>query len=108
MSIEPIEDANGESFVIRPIRDESKNLIYVSTELRRLRYVRNPSLLDQDMDSAVQNIISDVTFIVFRPNRINVTQELRYVVTDSGKIRIIEKTVTPSDTELDESIEDQY
>jgi hypothetical protein len=109
MSIEPIEDASGEAFVIRPVRNESQNLTYVNTELRRLKYVRNPLELDQDMDAAVQAIIADVTFIVFRPNRINVTQDLRYVVTDSGKVRIIEKTVTPDDTEdIEESIEEQY
>jgi hypothetical protein len=109
MSIEPIEDASGEAFVIRPVRNESQNLTYVNTELRRLKYVRNPLELDQDMDDAVQAIVADVTFIVFRPNRINVTQDLRYVVTDSGKVRIIEKTVTPDDTEdIEESIEEQY
>jgi hypothetical protein len=109
MSIEPIEDASGEAFVIRPVRNESQNLTYVNTELRRLKYVRNPLELDQDMDAAVQAIVADVTFIVFRPNRINVTQDLRYVVTDSGKVRIIEKTVTPDDTEdIEESIEEQY
>jgi len=109
MSIEPLDDASGDAFVIRPIRDESQNLTYVNTELRRLKYVRNPLDLDLDMDSAVQAIITDVTFIVFRPTRINVTQDLRYVVTDSGKVRIIEKTVTPDDTEdIEESIEEQY
>jgi hypothetical protein len=109
MSIEPIEDASGEAFVIRPVRNESQNLTYVNTELRRLKYVRNPLELNRDMDSAVQAIIADVTFIVFRPTRINVTQDLRYVVTDSGKVRIIEKTVTPDDTEdIEESIEEQY
>jgi hypothetical protein len=77
--------------------------------LRRLKYVRNPLDLDIDMDSAVQAIIADVTFIVFRPTRINVTQDLRYVSTDSGKVRIIEKTVTPDDTEdIEKSIEEQY
>ena len=109
MSIEPIEDASGEAFVIRPVRNESQNLTYVNTELRRLKYVRNPLELNRDMDSAVQAIIADVTFIVFRPTRINVTQDLRYVVTDSGKVRIIEKTVTPDDTEdIEESNEEQY
>lgn len=109
MSIEPIQDANGETFVIRPVRNENQNLTYVNTELRRLKYVRNPLDLDIDMDSAVQAIIADVTFIVFRPTRINVTQDLRYVSTDSGKVRIIEKTVTPDDTEdIEKSIEEQY
>lgn len=97
MSIEPISDASGESFVIRPIRDESQNLIYVNTELRRLKYVRNPLDLDRDMDAAVVTIVSDVTYIVFRRDRINVTQDLRYAATDAGKIRIIEKDITPEE-----------
>ena len=97
MSIEPISDASGESFVIRPIRDESQNLIYVNTELRRLKYVRNPLDLDRDMAAAVVTIVSDVTYIVFRRDRINVTQDLRYAATDAGKIRIIEKDITPEE-----------
>ena len=101
MSIEPISDANGDSFVIRPIRDESQNLTYVNTELRRLKYVRNPLDLDLDMAEAVTTIINDVTFIVFRKDRINVTQDIRYAATDAGKIRIIEKDITPSDEEFE-------
>lgn len=107
MSIEPIEDASGEAFVIRPVRNDSQNLTYVNTELRRLKYVRNPLELDRDMDVAVKSIINDVTFIVFRRDRINVTQDLRYAATDAGKIRIVEKDITPSD-ETNESIEEQY
>ena len=101
MSIEPISDANGDSFVIHPIRDESQNLTYVNTELRRLKYVRNPLDLDLDMAEAVTTIINDVTFIVFRKDRINVTQDIRYAATDAGKIRIIEKDITPSDEEFE-------
>ena len=109
MSIEPIQDASGESFIIRPVQNESQNLTYVNTELRRLKYVRDPLDLDRDMDAAVESIIADVTFIVFRPTRINVTRDLRYVVTDSGKVRIIEKTITPDDIEeIEEAIEEQY
>ena len=109
MSIEPIQDASGESFIIRPVQNESQNLTYVNTELRRLKYVRDPLDLDRDMDAAVESIIADVTFIVFRPTRINVTRDLRYVVTDSGKVRIIEKTITPDDIEeIEDAIEEQY
>jgi hypothetical protein len=109
MSIEPLDDASGDSFIIRPIRNESQNLTYVNAELRRLKYVRNPLDLDADMSVAVESIIADVTYIVFRPNRINVTQDLRYAATDAGKIRIIEKTITPDDIDdIEESIEEQY
>ena len=102
MSIEPITDASGESFVIRPVQDESQNLTYINTELRRLKYVRNPYDLDRDMQQAVSTIVNDVTFIVFRRDRVNVTQDLRYAATDAGKIRIIEKDVTPAEEETDE------
>jgi len=109
MSIEPLDDASGDAFVIRPIRDESQNLTYVNAELRRLKYVRNPLELERDMASAVEAIINDVTYIVFRPNRINVTQDLRYAATDAGKIRIVEKTIIPDDIDdIEESIEEQY
>ena len=101
MSIEPISDANGDSFVIRPIRDTSQNLTYVNTELRRLKYVRNPLDLNKDMQEAVATIINDVTFIIFRRDRTNVTQDVRYAATDAGKIRSIEKDITPSIEEFE-------
>ena len=106
MSIEPITDADGEAFVIRPIKDESQSLTYVNTEFRRLKYVRNPYDLDRDMDAAVQASIRDLIFIVFRRDHINVTQDMRYVVVDAGKIRIIEKDVTPPENETDQTGED--
>ena len=59
MSIEPITDASGESFVIRPVQDESQNLTYINTELRRLKYVRNPYDLDRDMQQAVSTIVNE-------------------------------------------------
>ena len=99
MSIEPITDAGGDTFVIRRITDESQNLMYINTELRRLKYVRDPYQLARDMQSAVDAIIGDdITYIVFRTDRVNVTRDFRYAVTDAGKIRIIEKDVTPDDT----------
>jgi len=103
MSIEPIDDASGDSFTVRPIRGEdgSQNLTYVNTELRRLKYVRNPLDLNKDMQEAVTTIVNDVTFIIFRRDRINVTQDVRYAATDAGKIRIIEKDITPSVKEFE-------
>jgi hypothetical protein len=100
MSIEPITDAGGDTFVIRRVTDESQNLMYVNTELRRLKYVRDPFQLARDMQSAVDAIIgNETTYVVFRANRVNVTRDFRYAVTDAGKIRIIEKDVTPDDIE---------
>lgn len=98
MSIEPINSPEGTSFTIHPIRDESRNLMYINTELRRLKYVRNPELLDVDMQDAVNKIVGDdLTFIIFRYNHINITRDFKYAVVDAGKIRIIEQTVFPID-----------
>ena len=71
-----------------------------------MKYVRNPYDLDRDMDAAVQASIRDLIFIVFRRDHINVTQDMRYVVVDAGKIRIIEKDVTPPENETDQTGED--
>jgi hypothetical protein len=96
MSIEPIDSTSGDEFVIRPIRDESRNLIYINAELRRLKYVRNPELLDVDMQDAVNEIVgNELIFIVFRANHINITKDFKYAVVDAGKIRIIEKNIFP-------------
>jgi hypothetical protein len=98
MSIEPITDASGEAFVIRPIKDESQSLTYINTELRRLKYVRNPLELDRDMQDAVNEVVgNELIFIIFRADRVNVTRDFRYAVIDAGRIRIIEKDVTPED-----------
>jgi hypothetical protein len=95
MSIEPIQRA-GDKIVITPIQDGSQDITYISAELRRLKYVRQPSELDVDLQTAVNQIVGEsLLFIVFRRDRVNVTRDFRYVVIDAGKIRIIEKDVIP-------------
>jgi hypothetical protein len=95
MSIEPIQRA-GDKIVITPIQDGSQDITYISAELRRLKYVRQPSELDVDLQAAVNQIVGEsLLFIVFRRDRVNVTRDFRYVVIDAGKIRIIEKDVIP-------------
>ena len=95
MSIQPIQRA-GDKIVITPIQDGSQDITYISAELRRLKYVRQPSELDVDLQTAVNQIVGEsLLFIVFRRDRVNVTRDFRYVVIDAGKIRIIEKDVIP-------------
>lgn len=95
MSIQPIERA-GDRIVITPIQDGSQDITYINAELRRLKYVRQPSELDVDLQIAVDQIVGEsLLFIVFRRDRVNVTKDFRYVVIDAGKIRIIEKDVIP-------------
>ena len=109
MSIEPLKSA-AEKIVLTPITDNSQDITYINTELRRLRYVRNPELLDSDLQTAVDEIVgTDLLFIVFRNNRVNVTNDFRYYVVDAGRIRIVEKSILPEQVEDDsvsELIED--
>lgn len=112
MSIEPIQ-RSGDKIVITPIQDGSQDITYINSELRRLEYVRNPSKLDVDLQEAVDQIVGDnLTFIVFRRERVNVTRDFRYVVIDAGRIRIIEKdiqgAITSDENEIEEQIEGEY
>ena len=105
MSIEPIQ-RDGDKIVITPIQDGSNDITYINAELRRLKYVRNPYELDTDLQEAVNQIVgNDLTFIVFRRDRVNVTRDFRYVVIDAGKIRIIEKDVVSEYNEIDDDLE---
>ena len=111
LSIEPITKTPDGSLVIKPIDDGSQDITYINTELRRLKYVRNPDALDTDLQEAVDSIVAgDLQFIVFRKDRIRVTRDFRYVVIDAGKIRIIEKAIGAdkidlSDVEINEENE---
>ena len=105
MSIEPVKTP-GEKIVLTPILDNSQNITYINTELRRIRYVRNPELLDSDLQVAVDEIVgNDLLFIVFRNNRVNVTNDFRYYVVDAGRVRIVEKSILPEQIEDDSETE---
>jgi hypothetical protein len=110
MSIEPITKTPDGSIIIKPIDDGSQDVTYINAELRRLKYVRDPSQLNVDMQQAVNEIIgSDLQFIVFRKDRIRVTNDFRYVVIDAGKIRIIEKAIGADKIDLtDTEITEEY
>jgi len=111
MSIEPLKTNPDGSMVIKPIEDGSQDITYINAELRRLKYVRTPDALDIDLQEAVDTIMgSDLQFIVFRKDRIRVTNDFRYVVIDAGRIRIIEKAIGAekidlSDVEINEENE---
>jgi hypothetical protein len=110
MSIEPITKTPDGSIVIKPIEDGSQDVTYINSELRRLKYVRDPSQLNADLQQAVNEIVgSDLQFIVFRKDRIRVTNDFRYVVIDAGKIRIIEKAIGADKIDLtDTEITEEY
>ena len=101
MSIEPLQQP-GDKIVLTPITDNSQDITYINTELRRLKYVRNPELLDNDLQTAVDEIVgTDLVFIVFRNNRVNVTTDFRYYAVDAGRVRIVEKSILPAQIEND-------
>jgi hypothetical protein len=110
MSIEPLKKNPDGSLVIKPIEDGSRDITYINAELRRLKYVRNPDALDTDLQEAVDSIVAgDLQFIVFRKDRIRVTNDFRYVVIDAGKIRIIEKAIGADKIDLtDTDITEEY
>jgi hypothetical protein len=110
MSIEPITKTPDGSIIIKPIDDGSQDITYINAELRRLKYVRDPSQLNVDLQQAVDEIIgSDLQFIVFRKDKIRVTSDFRYVVIDAGKIRIIEKAIGADKIDLtDTEITEEY
>ena len=110
MSIEPITKTADGSIVIKPIEDGSQDVTYINSELRRLKYVRNPYELNADLQQAVNEILgNDLQFIVFRKDRIRVTNDFRYVVIDAGKIRIIEKAIGADKIDLtDTDITEEY
>ena len=105
MSIEPIQQP-GDKIVLTPITDNSQDITYINTELRRLKYVRNPQLLDIDIQTAVDEIVgTDLVFIVFRKNRVNVTTDFRYYMTSVGRVYIVEKSILPEQIEDDSETE---
>lgn len=75
---------------------------YILTELRRLKYARNPKDFEADLQSAVNEIVGPIPFIVFRNNGINITTNfVFYSVSQSGVI-IIEKSIVDSGASVDE------
>jgi len=108
LSIEPITTHSDGSITIKPIEDDSRSLTYVNTELRRLKYVREPELLNDDLQEAVDTITNgDLQLIVFRKDRVRITNEFRFVVCDAGRIRIIEKSIGADDSELTEELNEE-
>jgi len=108
MSIEPLEKTKTGELIIKPATDDTQNITYVTSELRRLKYVRNPLELNDDMQKAVDTITNeDLQFIIFRKDRVRITNDFKFVVVDAGRIRIIEKSVGAADPELTEEINEE-
>ena len=72
LSIEPIsaEQIQGEAFQVKRMQGD-QGRTYILTELRRLKYVRDPEAFEQDMQAAVDQVTEGITYIVFRKGQIN-------------------------------------
>ena len=107
LSIDTIKTHDDGTIVIKPADNDNQSLTYVNAELRRLKYVREPDLLDSDLQEAVDTITKgDLQLIVFRKDRVRITNEFRFVVCDAGRIRIIEKAIG-TDVDLTEEINEE-
>jgi hypothetical protein len=69
------------------------NFTYILTELRRLKYVRNPIDMKLDMQKAVDKIVEGITYIIFRKNTINITDQFQPVTITMSSLKFREKVL---------------
>lgn len=106
--VKPIE------FSIKPIRIKRSDLFktnvqflkhresftYVLTELRRLKYARNPNKFDADIQRAVNEIVNNIPFIIFRNERINITTDFVFHSVSQSGIVIFEKNLLKNERRI--------
>lgn len=66
---------------------------YILSELKRLKYVRNPKDLDADMQKAVDSIHAGLTYIVFRKDAINVTTDFIPSAISISSLKFVERSI---------------
>jgi hypothetical protein len=91
LSIKPILDITGNTICIE--KSLNKEHLYMLTELRRIKYVRNPDDFHNDMQSAVNEIVNGITYIVFRNNRINITKDFIPDVVSISSLKFLERNL---------------
>lgn len=92
ISIEPIHSKDTENTQITITKTTSdQSYTYVLTELRRLKYVRDPKALMADINNTVsKEIIGKVPFVVFRPDGPHIETDFKFDRISQGSIKIIE------------------
>jgi cytidyltransferase-like protein len=90
----PAENIKSGTFTLTTTT-EDESLTYILAELRRLKYVRDPSAFEADMQSAVDQITKDITYIVFRKNSINFVEPggFKPDVISISSLKFIEKSL---------------
>ena len=101
-NIEPINitDANKSNVItIKKASGDISTTDSILSELRRLKYARNPKDLLVDIQSAINEIVGNIPFVVFRNYGINVTKDFAfYQISQSGVI-IIERSIAEKEKE---------
>ena len=101
VSINPIspEDIAKGTFSITVTTGAEADADYALTNLRRIKYARNPADFDIDLKKAAESIASHARFIVFRPSGVKMppAKDWNFYSVDSGKIKILEAGQAMSD-----------
>lgn len=66
---------------------------YILSELKRLKYVRNPKDMDIDMQKAVDQIHAGLTYIVFRKDTINITTDFIPQSISISSLKFVERSI---------------
>lgn len=94
MSIKPITSAEaGQKSIQLEPSETVDQLTYLLTELRRIKYSRDPKSLDKDLQDTVNKIVGDIPFIVFRKSGINVTNDFVFDSISQGGVKIVERSI---------------
>lgn len=94
LSIAPLTEKDvSQKTITLQISAEDNSMTYVLTEIRRLKYARDPKTFDADLQSAVNSLVGNLPFIVFRNDGINLTTDFVFDTISQGGVKIVEKTV---------------
>lgn len=75
------------------IAKSDQTATYILSELKRLKYVRNPNDLDNDMQKSVDQIHAGLTYIVFRKDSINITTDFVPTSISISSLKFVEKSI---------------
>jgi hypothetical protein len=75
------------------IAKSDQTATYILSELKRLKYVRNPKDLDADMQKAVDQIHAGLTYIVFRKDAINITTDFIPTAISISSLKFVERSI---------------
>lgn len=94
LSIELLDPSNINADTITFIKaKDDQTATYILSELKRLKYVRNPKDLDNDMQKAVDQIHAGLTYIVFRKNTINITTDFVPTSISISSLKFVERNI---------------